>query len=152
MPRGVKTLPSIREQAIALVATGQNYSNTSKLLELSKNTVRQIVNQDTSLSEIRSDIETHYIIEAWQSVIAGHNELLRRLNDKDELSIVSSLELATIIEKVHRTVTAVAQNVIAIQASIHTDTTGDLDTAAWDYVASETGHTIEEAKRLLSKV
>ena len=149
MSRGVATAIPLKERALALIATGENYSSTARLLELSKNTVKDFTNNNTEFGQVRSDIEQHYIIEAWSSVISGHNELLRRLNDKDELSIISSVELATIIEKVHRTVTAVAANVIAIQATLITDSNEDIETAAFDYVAGLAGLSVMEAKKRL---
>ena len=149
MPRGVATAIPLKERALALIATGENYSSTARLLELSKHTVKEFANHNIEFAQVRSDIEQHYIIEAWSSVISGHNELLRRLNDKEELTLVSTVELATIIEKVHRTVTAVAANVIAIQATLITDSNEDIETAAFDYVAGLAGITVIEAKKRL---
>lgn len=150
--RGSPTPIRVREKALALLATGENYSSTARLLELSKHTVKDFAHNKTEFAQIRSDIEQHYIIEAWNSVISGHNELLRRLRDKKELSSISSIELATIIEKVHRTVTAVAANVIAIQATMITDNSDDIEKEAYSYIGQQYGLTVEQVKEKLSKV
>lgn len=150
--RGVKTPPKLKEKAIALYATNPDYSAVARHLGIARKTTEDLIKEGIDFAEFRQEVQQHYIVEAWESITTSHKALQARLEDKEYISSLSAVDLVMIVEKLHRTVTNVATQIIAIQQTLVPDSSEDLAIAAWDYVASETGHTIEEAKELLSKV
>jgi len=150
MARGVKTKPEIVEKAIQLFAIEGSYSEVGRQLGIARQTTSDLIENNIEFSEFRQQVEQHYIVEAWSTVTATHKALHALISDPEYISTLSALDLTMVIEKLHRTVTNVANHIMAIQVKIGGDSDEDVESAAFEYVASRCDKSVSQVKELLN--
>lgn len=150
--RGRKTEPELREKAITLYALEGDYAKVGRLLGLAKQTVKQLVDNETNFGQLRTEVEQMYIIRAWNSVISAHDALSDKLNDVEYVSTLSAYKLSEILVNLHSTITNVANHMMQIQVNVIVpgDDAKTIEDAAYQFIADKHGLSIEELKNRLN--
>ena len=150
--RGVKNRPETVEKAVQLYAIEGSYTEVGRQLGIARQTATDLIDHGVEFSEFRQRIEQGYIVEAWNTVTAAHRALHDQLSNSEYVGKLTAIELSQIISQLHKTVTNVANHIVAVQTVMVTDTPDDLEREAYAYIGLQYGLTVEQVKEKLTKV
>lgn len=108
--RGSQTEPKRAEEAKALVAQTNNISAVSRLLEIPRETIRDIVLKDDEFAEFRQQVQKEYIVKTWGNILEIESALAGKIK-KSDLSRLPLREITGALKDLKQSVESVLSNI-----------------------------------------
>lgn len=81
--RGSQTPENKKEEAKTLVATTNNKSAVSRILNIPRETIRDIVLNDDEFAEFRQKVQKEYIIKTWGNLLDIETALAEKIKSSN---------------------------------------------------------------------
>lgn len=100
--RGSQTPENKKEEAKTLVATTNNKSAVSRILNIPRETIRDIVLNDDEFAEFRHQVQKEYIIKTWANILDIETALAKKIKD-DNIEYLGLREITGAIKDLKQT-------------------------------------------------